>query len=328
MARLEPAHLGSIDIPMHLNGAVAIPEPSSDPLPLSPTDSVDSAIGQSPRLVGHSGKYLSYGGPGFSVASFDAVTGTLDRIPVPLPLSCAEMAEFVAFSQSPVLCMSVVGETQVWAGTRAGSLHVFQLEPNLRFSSHAISLLDSPVLCIASRHSNSGVACSPCGTDGPGLHSTLRSLHIDVLLGSSNGAVTIISGQATPHGGLKDPSNGLRKPRKVLSLGNIEARKEEEEGEEEGERNVNCIVAVHMTDGQEVFWCSYGRMVVIFNKDRWEEIGRLDASSKVQHTALKDSEIVQLVASEHGVWSVLSNSPTIALWDTVTLAPKLSIACW
>ena len=330
MARLEPAHLGSIDVPMDLKGAVAIPEPSSDAQPLSPTDSVDSAIGNSPRLVGHSGKYLSYGGPGFSVASFDAVTGAVDRIPVPLPLSCAEMAEFVAFPQSPVLCMSVVGETQVWAGTRTGSLHIFELEPNLRFSSHAITLLDSPVLCIASRDSSTAGACSP-GDSGPDLHSALRSLHIDVLLGSSNGAVTVISGQATPNGGLKDPSNSLRKPRKVLSIGSIEVREEEEEEGEEAERNVNCIVAVHMTDGQEVFWCSYGRMVVIFSKDRWEEIGRLDGSlghPKAQHAALKDSEIVQLVPSEHGVWSALSNSPTISLWDTVTLAPKLTIACW
>ena len=320
MARLEAAHWGSIDIGMDLKGAIAMPEPLSDTSPLSPTDSVDSAIGHSPRPPGNSGKYLSYGGPGFSVASFDAVTGSVDRIPVPLPLTCAEVTEFVAFPQSPVLCMTVVGETQVWVGTKAGSLHVFELKPDLCFSSHAITMLDSSILCIASRHTSVGSPSSEEAT----LQSALRSLQADILLGSSNGVVTIISGEANPNGGLGNPSSNLRKARKVLHLRTQDERQDRE-------RNVNCIAAVHTTGGGETFWCSYGRMVVVFHKDRWDEIGRLDGSlghPQNQQAALKDSEIVQLVSSEHGVWSALSNSSTISLWDADTLAPKLRITCW
>ena len=238
MARLEATHLGAVDIPMNLIGAVAIPEMCLDTSTLSPTDSVDSAIGDSPRPAGNSGKYLSYGGPGFSVASFDGMTGSVERIPVPLPLSCAEIAEFVAFPQSPVMCMSIVGETQVWVGSE--------------------------------------------------------------------------------------------KPRKVLDLTKHE---ETEEGEMGREKKVNCIAAVHMTDerGGQTFWCSYGRTIVIFHKDGWEEIGRLDSSlghPEFQHTVPKDSEIVLLVNSEHGVWSALSNSPTVSLWDSNTMAPKINISCW
>ena len=314
MARLETVHWGSLDVGMDMKGAVAIPELSSD---ASPTESVDSALGDSPRPAGSSGKYLSYGGPGFSVASFDAVTGSFDRIPVPLPLSCGEMAEFVAFPQSPVLCMAVVGERQVWVGTKAGSLHVFELERNYRFSSHAITKLDSSVLCIASHHWSTCNASS----EEMGLQAAMRSLRTEVLIGTSNSAVVIVSGETNPCGGLKNPSDSLRRARKVLNLG----RPEEREG------NVNCIAAANMTGGAETFWCSCGRNIVVFRKDGWEEIERLDGTlghPKDEHTALKDSEIVQLVSSEPGMWSALSNSLTVSLWDIDTWTPKLHITCW
>lgn len=321
MARLEAAHWGSIDIGMDLNGTVAIPEPLSDTFPLSPTDSVDSAIGQSPRPSCNSGKYLSYGGPGFSVAAFDAITGNVDRIPIPLPLSSAEMAESVAFSQSPVMCMAVVGETQVWVGTQAGSLHVLELNQDLRFTSHTITMLDSPIQCIASQQSTIPNSSSEAVT----LHSAVRSLRIDILIGLSNGVVTVISGEAYQNGGLKNPNCSLRKARKVLHLGREEGREEEKGG------NVNCIAAVSMAGGVEAFWCSYGRMVVVFQKDSWKEIGRLDGSqdhTTHQRPSPEDSEIVQLVSSEHGVWSALTNLSTISLWDADTLTPKLHITCW
>ena len=320
MARLEAAHWGSVDVGMGLNGAVAIPEPSADASPLSPTDSVDSAIGHSPRPLGSSGKYLTYGGPGFSVAGFDAVTGNVDRIPIPLPLACAEVTDCVAFTQSPVLCLQAVGDTQVWVGTKAGSLHVFELKPDLRFSSHAITVLDSSILCITSRH-----AGSVRGGEETSLQIALQSMRIDVLLGSSNGVVTIISGEANPNGGLRDPGNSLRKARKVLHL--------EEDGEQgdEGVGNVNCIVAVQTRGGGEVFWCSYGRKVVVFQRDGWDKIGRLDGSLGCpydQLPALKEAEIIQLLPTEYGVWSGMSHSSTISLWDTDTLTPKLHITCW
>jgi hypothetical protein len=329
MARLESAHLGSVTVSMNVNGAVAVPEPSSDPpSTFSPTSSLDSAIGDSPRPAGSSGKYLTYGGPGFSVAGFDAVTGSVDRIPVPLPLSYAELAECVAFPQSTVLCVSVVGETQVWVGTEAGSLHVFELGRNLRFASHSVTTLDGSLLCIASRHPN-GADSSAAGED-TGLQLALRSLRIDVLLGSSNGAVAIISGEAGPSGGLKNPNTALRKPRKVVDLGEREERGTEER-EGEGGRRVNCIIAVQTAEAGEVFWCTYGRAIVVIQREGWEETDRFDGAvghSSEQISAPKDSEVVRLLPSEHGVWSALSHSSTITLWDTEQLAPKLTITCW
>ena len=328
MSRLESAHLGSVPVSMNVNGAVAVPELSSDPLStFSPTSSLDSAIGDSPRPAGSSSKYLAYGGPGFSIASFDAVTGSVDRIPVPLPLSYAELAECVAFPQSTVLCVSVVGETQVWVGTEAGSLHVFELGRNLRFSSHSVTTLDGSLLCIASRQPNGDVS-SP--GDDTRLQMALQNQKINVLLGSSNGAVAIVSGEAVPSGGLKDPGTVLRKPRKVLHLGEREERGREEE-EEEGERRVNCIVAAQTPESGEVFWCSYGRMIVVIERDGWEETDRFDGSRGHYPDSTpppKDSEITQLLSSEQGTWSALSHSSTITLWDTEQLTPKLTIACW
>ena len=320
MARLESAHLGSVTVSMNVKGAVAVPEPSTDPpSTFSPTSSLDSAIGDSPRPAGSSGKYLTYGGPGFSVASFNAQTGSVDRIPIPLPLSYAELAECVAFPQSTVLCVSVVGETQVWVGTEAGSLHVFELGRNLRFSSHSVTTLDGSLLCIASRHPNVASSIS----EDAGLQMALRSLRIDVLLGSSNGAVAIISGEAMPSGGLKEPSTALRKPRKVLDLG-----EKEERGREAG-RRVNCIASIQTTEA-EVFWCSYGRSIVVIQREGWEETYRFDGGI-IGHSSdqvPQDLEIVKLLPSENGVWSALSHSSAITLWDTEQLAPKLTITCW
>ena len=320
MARLEEAHLGRVSLPLDVAGAVAIPEPSSDvPATFSPTSSLDSAIGDSPRPAGNSGKYIAYGGPGFSLACFDAVTGNAERIPVPLPLSCAQLADCITFTQSRVLCAAVVGETQVWVGTETGSLHVFELSRHLRFSSHSVTTMDGSLLCIASQLPNTGSLVTSTEEE-VGLQSALRDLRIDILLGTSNGAVAIISGEAEPSGGLREPGSALRKPRKVLYLS-------DREGEEA--RNVNCIAATQNAKGDEVFWCSYGKMIVVLSRDGWQELGRVDGSvglSKSQSSL--SEEIAQLVASEHGMWSALSLSSSVTLWDTELLTQKLTIACW
>lgn len=317
MARLEPAHWTSLDVGMALNGAVAMPEGALDSSPLSPTDSVDSAIGHSPRPPGNSGKYLTYGGPGFSVGSLDAVKGSADRIPVPFPRlpSCAETADYVAFTRSPVQCAATVGENQVWVGTEAGSLHVFELNGDCQFSSHAFTTLDSCVLCILPRYASLTDSLSEASL------SPSRSSRIDVLIGSSSGVVTIISGETNPRGGLRDPSTGLRRARKVLHL---ESKAEKEGG------SVNCIAAVSSA-GRETFWCGYGKKIVVLRRGDWEEMNRLDGtliSSNKQLVVPDKAEVVKLLSSEQGVWSSLSFSPTVSLWDTATCKPKLHINCW
>ena len=314
MARLEPANWTSLDVGMALNGAIPMPEDAS---PLSPTDSLDSAIGHSPRPPGNSGKYLTYGGPGFSVGRLDAVKGSADRIPVPFPRlpSCAETADYVAFTQSPVQCAAAVGENQVWVGTEAGSLHVFELNRDCQFSSHAFTTLDSSVLCILPRYTSLTDSLSEASV------SLSRSSRMDVLIGSSSGVVTIVTGETNPRGGLRDPSTGLRRARKVLHL--------ESETEEEG-KGVNCIAAVSLA-GRETFWCGYGKKIVVLGRGNWEENHRLDGtlvSSNEQLVIPDKAEVVKLLSSEQGVWSSLSFSSAVSLWDTDTLKPKLHINCW
>lgn len=318
MARLEPARWTSLDVGMALNGAIAMPEGSLDSSPLSPTDSVDSAIGHSPRPPGNSAKYLTYGGPGFSVGSLDAVKGSADRIPVPFPRlpSRAETADYVAFTRSPVQCAAAVGDNQVWVGTEAGSLHVFELSRDGQFSSHAFTTLDSSVLCILPRYASLNDSLSEAS-----LLSLARSSRIDVLIGSSSGVVTIITGDTNQRGGLKDPGTGLRRARKVLHL--------ESETEKEG-GSVNCIAAVSLA-GRETFWCGYRKKIVILQRGDWDEIDRLDGTlvrSNEQLAVPDKAEVVKLLGSEQGVWSALSFSSTISLWDTDTRKPKLHINCW
>ena len=147
-------------------------------------------------------------------------------------------------------------------------------------------------------------------------------MRIEILLGTSNGAVAIISGEAVPGGGLKNPQTALRKPRKVLHLG-------EREGGGEVQGRVNCIAIAQTAGGEEVFWCSYGKMIVVLCRDGWEEMGRVDGSTGHSVTqSSTDLEVVQLVPSDHGMWSAVSLSSTITLWDTELLTHKLTITCW
>ena len=333
---------------MTLNGAVALPD---DTGPFSPTRSVDSALGLSPRPVGHSCRYLTYGGSGFSLGTLDAATGSVDRIPVPLPRlpTYAEATDYVAFAQSPVVSAAVLGESQVWVGTEAGSLHVFELkqEPQLQLSTHAFTSLDGSVLFIFPSYS--GLAESQTEA------SFISGRRLDIVMGSSSGIVTVISGEMNPKRELRDPSSALQRARKVVYLEDKMEEEEEEEEEdvvvegieerdgegrevipgemkenkgkeEEGKRSVNCITAVSMS-GEDTVWCGYGKKIVILRRSNWMEVCRWDGCPRGERIRRDKAQVVKLVSSEQGVWSALSYSSSVTLWDADSLQQKLHITC-
>ena len=332
---------------MKIRGAVSIPEaafamesPSievASPVPglnLSSTESPCSSVSDlnattlnhqperfsmcSPRQLWPSHKYLAYGGPGFSIAAIDSVTGSSERIPVPMPTPTnMESVAYDDFSQAEVLSMTVVGESQIWAGTESGSLHVFDIaldlrskQPELRFVKHMYTSLNDSVHCIVSQQ------LSIRSLSGESPDRLLRSsARVEVLLGSTHGNITIISGESDERGGLK---NALKCPRKVVQLSNFE----------EESSQINCIAQVSCT-GIETYWCGCGGDIVVLRRSDWKELVRLEgASGSPSRPGRKPTQIMQLLASECGVWSYTSSSSTISLWDTRDFAPKLHITCW
>ena len=310
MTKLESVNWGTQTVQMKIRGFLSVPDSLSsptrlEPLSPSPTESPDSAFASRPSslMFCSSHKHLIHGGPGFSIGILDSITGNVDHVPVPVPsLSNTENPSCDCFSFSEVSCMVVAGESQVWVGTEGGSLHVFDLTPTLRLSTHLYTNLTDPILCIATRQRAEG--------------TNLQDSRTEVLLGSPSGTVTIISREMDERGGLKNPLKGLRK---LIQLGN---------GEEGC--SVDCIVHVNCS-GNETYWCSCGKDIVILSRSNWKEIGRIDGTLSEQTQPYCDgSHITHLVNSECGVWSCCSHSSTLLLWDTneVEQKLKLQVTCW
>ncbi len=312
MSRLEKTVWEHTGVPLAISGSVNLPEISSplvnDPLllqdettiddNLSPTLSIDSGRSTSSELwLSH--KYLLYGGPGFSVATLDSSSGSINRIPVPVPLPPPSDTPHTQFSLSTVTALDVIGECQIWAGTESGSIHVLELSSEHRFHGHSLTHLSDSITCIQSRQQPSS----------PGQKS-----RVDVLIGCSNGNLTIVSGQTNQRGGLR---NSLRSPRKVIPLGGYG-----------GSEVINCVTFV-MCDDVEMCWCACGASVVILRCSDWKELARFNAHSDSPPEELASTlEVSTLLSTEMGVWSSLSKSSAVTLWDKQKLSPKMSIVCW
>ena len=293
--------------------------------PFSPTPSIDSGRWTGTALL-PSTKYFVHGGPGFSIGILDSTTGSLEHLPVPVPtLSFLEDSDASNFSLSEVTSLALAGKSQVWAGTETGSLHVFDLSPGPRLSNHAYSKLPDPVTCLRTGQITAGrdVALST-------RYSSLNRM--EVLAGSPNGNLTIISGEADERGGLK---NVAKCPRKVIQLGGFKGV---------SGSVIHCMVFVTTSGAKEdCYWCGCGSSIVILRRSSWKVLIRLNGSPKPQaphygmesgasslHNGSNESEaanVSQLEATEYGVWSTTAQSPTMVLWDATDFAPKMNISC-
>ncbi len=340
MSRLEKVNLKWESLSMKIRGSINIPEvalPSvplptvplptgpptttlvesteeTPPEPFSPTFSEDSGRWTSTSLW-PSSKYLVYGGPGFSIGILDSTTGSLERLPIPVPtLSIIEAADASNFSLSKITCLTLAGEAQVWAGTETGSLHVFDLEPGPRLSNHGYSKLPDPVSCLRAEQLGPSRAISSISSGGE-RRSAMRT---EVLVGSTNNTLTIISGEADERGGLRSVA---RCPRKIIQL--------ERQVSERGHQGVNCLALVSMPLGpamEECYWCGCGSTIVILRRSNWKIVKWLDGSSA--EGLLSDMQcVVHLEASEYGVWCAVSESPAMLLWDARNYTLKLRISC-
>ena len=328
MSRLEKISLKCESLSMQVRGSLNIPESSFPPLPsssvsssteevpgedaFSPTNSVDSGRWTGTSLW-PSNKYFVYGGPGFSIGILDSTNGSLERLPIPVPTpSLLEAADASNFSLSTVTCLTLAGGSQVWAGTGTGSLHVFDLSTQYgapRLMNHGYSKLPEAVTCLRAEQLPSGRAMSLLGKER-------RSLKTEVLVGSANNTLTVISGEADERGGVRNVAGC---PRKVIHL---QYRSEEGGGSCDGVHSI-VLVRSHL---DECCWCACGPSIVILKRSNWNIFKTLEQSDGLPSDSVS-GYVSHLEPTDYGVWCTVNLSPTVTLWDTTSFAQKLKISC-
>ena len=277
----------------------------------SPSNQSLSDIGElcSPRPIPvfTSQKLLACGGPGFSLGIVDCELGQLERMSVPMP-ELVDGVDFATFPLLDIVSMAVVGESQLWIGTESGTLHVFELSSKLRLSQHTFLKINEPILCITSRPMervfNSSSALS---SQGP---------QTEVLLGIPHGYAVILQGCADDKGRLRDVAQLSRKVKR-FSNGASDCA-------------VRCIIHV-MEEGTETYWCSCGGGIFVLTPSDWHILHSMDARVCLPTSAQTNrpkEEVLQLLDSELGVWSVVSMSSTAVLWNKEDHTPMLHITCW
>ena len=297
--------------------------PVPDQEAFSPTPSLDSGRSTGTSLW-PSSKYFVYGGPGFSIGILDSTMGSVDRLPIPFPTTLLDPLEASNFSMCEVTSLALAGESQLWAGTEAGSLHVFELSPGPRLTKHGYYKLPDPVCCLKADKQFSSKYVSVTGR-GKTKQSLARS---EVLVGSTNGTLTVITGEMDERGALL---NINKCPRKVVHL-----------GDGRGCCRVQCITLVSMM-GTDNYWCGCGSRIIIVHRSSWKVLARLDAmvgfplsedssspmssEDEDEQDGWMDLQVRYLEPTEHGVWSSMEHSPAAVLWDTKHFEPKLKISC-
>lgn len=288
---------------------------------VSPTLSIDSGRSTGTSLW-PSSKYFVHGGPGFSIGVLDSTTGTIDHLPIPFPTTQMDMLNSDTFCTSEVTCMALVGESQLWAGTESGSLHAFELSPGLRLTKHNYCKLPECICCLKTDTLITSKYFTPNGrrSSQGGRLSVSKS---EVMVGSSNGTLTILSGEANDRGSLL---NIGKCPRKVVHL-----------GDGRGCCRVQCIALVSSM-GADNCWCGCGSRIIILQRSNWKVLARLDAmvgfpleesegDEEDDERSWMDLQVRHLEPTEDGVWSSMEHSPAVVLWDTKYFSPKLKISC-
>ena len=306
------------------NSVMNTSEDSPEHKPFSPTLSIDSGRSTGTSLW-PSSKYFVHGGPGFSIGILDSTTGTVDRLPIPFPTTLNDpMDPLDNFSLSEVTCLLLVGEVQVWAGTESGSLHVFELTPGPRLSKHSYYKLPDPICCLKTDQQFPSRYIADNGGK-----SRLSVLKCEVLVGSANSTLTIVSGEMDQRGSMLSIN---KCPRRLVHLGDVQSS-----------CRVQCIALVTMM-GRENYWCGCGSRIVILHRTSWKVLARLDAmvgfneptenSEFLGFSECEEEEgqwvelqVCHLEPTEHGVWSSMKHSPSVVLWDTKFFTPKLKISC-
>ena len=201
----------------------------------------------------------------------------------------------------------------IFIGTNNGTLHCFGLTPEFRLKQHSFININEPILTIASRSMDR--TFPPISQPTESLPST--TLTTEVLIGVPYGYVVVLTGEADAKGRLKQSIDKLSS-RRIVRFTNSPI-----------DCAVNCIIPV-VSDEMETYWCACGGSIVVLRSRDWQKLVRIDAIVGLSSTSVEGhhQEIVQLVSSDIGVWSCVSQSSTVCLWDKNQYTMKLNLTYW
>ena len=199
-------------------------------------------------------------------------------------------------------------------GTNNGTVHCFELTPELRLKNHAFITINEPILCISSRSIQS--VFPPIIHPSSSLPST--SLTTEVLIGVPYGYIIVLAGESDSKGRLKQPINKLSS-RRIVRFTNSPV-----------DCAVKCIAHVRTDNNEEYYWCGCGGSIVVISSSDWKKVRQFNARVGSRHASIKEpfQDIQQLLVTEVGVWSCVSDSSTVCLWDKTSYSLKLHLSYW
>ncbi len=197
-------------------------------------------------------------------------------------------------------------------GTSIGTLHCFELTPDLRLKNHVFITINEPILCITSR---------PIEFIFPSIlqpNTTLpasMSLTTEIVIGLPYGYIIVFVGESDSKGHLKKAVDKLSS-RRIVRFTNSP---------------VNCAVnaithVVSEKDG-ECYWCGCGDSIYVLRSCDWKKVTQLQGRSEPGGGKEKQ-EVSKIISCDVGVWSYLTGISSISLWDKTDFSLKLHLNYW
>ena len=302
---------------------VSPPFPCS-PMSLSP-DPLLGAISPQPLPPFTSQHLVASGGCGFSigVVNVGGDDECVEQLSIPVPSELEEMIDSAllqedditqsvelmsSLTSSSILSMSVIGENQLLIGTDIGTLHSFEISVSklkCKLQQHMYIKLNEPILCITSHMLTTVFSSVATTTDQCSIS--------EILLGVPYGYIIILRGKIDRKGRLKDSLSKLS--RRIVRLSNSPI-----------DCAVNCIIQCMSEKDNETYWCACGGNIIVLRSTDWQRVSLMDTRNGLSDGKLQ--EVIQLLNTDIGVWSALSHSTTVTLWDKDSYSPKLQLTYW
>ena len=298
--------------------------------------------------VSSEGDQLVYGcgWPGLLIASLNVRTGTLSRLPVPVPsnpnaLQSTDSDDLPKLADTKASCLCFVGSKQLWVGTERGTLHVFSsAREEDRTRDHKLLQLHDSVLCITTRPESQRFQSVYVGTASGRLvvFSGYQCVYLSACLSV---CIYVCTGATDGNGGLLDPF-AVQTSIDLMSGANRPYR---------GSAPIRS--AAFADNG--MLWCGVGMFIVIVNPESLKIehefkaeapkyrctpcLARLlflyglisvlrevaEGSPKVSSTAHGLRIVAHLVPSDVGMWSACWHAPAVYLWDIHNYTLKTEI---
>lgn len=187
-----------------------------------------------------------------------------------------------------------------------------ELKPELRLRNHSFISINESILCICSR---------PLKYIFPSISqpnsSIQSSMTTEILVGVPFGYMIVLAGEADSKGHLKKSVDKLSS-RRIIRFTNSPV-----------DCAVKCIAHVFSDKDGECYWCGCGGNIFVVRSCDWKKLQQID--TRIDKPIGIDElqvEVTHLQVTDAGVWSYLSKSSSISLWDKTNFSLKLHLNYW